>query len=574
MDFQHPYLTRQLIAYIGNKRSLLSFLAPVFSELAGRARVRRFLDPFAGSGAVARLAKYMGFEVEAADLEHYAWVLNAAALEVEAGERDECFRELGGLSEAIETFHAIGAAAADAADAAEAAAAGSHDRSYIARHYAPAETGGADYRRERLFYTAENARYIDAVRNAIEDYYPGRQLSDRERKAKLLLLSALLFEASTHANTSGVFKAYHKGFGGHGKDALSRIMAPMRLEEPPLVDGTWACRAEERDAAEFLAGRAADLVYLDPPYNSHQYGSNYFMLNTIARWDKPKVSAERDEHGRLARKAGIREDWTETRSDFCSKARAEGAFERVLDSIDARFIVLSYSTDGVVPLERLVELLSERGRVELFGTDYVQYRGGRQSISRSTKNIEFAIAVTTGERASSGGLTTPADSKRIRRFFLEREVASLLRDCYVPDRVREHFDCEENRLMLPGGIELEMPRLFRFESSQAELAAVAEEHLPVIRDRLQTARCRDRREEARVLISLLRDAHVTASERRAYHDQLLRALRKFAYRKYAGEFEGVAEEIEAACRTHPERFAGVGEGLSELRALARRRFEG
>ena len=30
-----------------------------------------------------------------------------------------------------------------------------------------------------------------------------------------------------------------------------------------------------------------DIAYLDPPYNQHPYGSNYFMLNLIASYKKP-----------------------------------------------------------------------------------------------------------------------------------------------------------------------------------------------------------------------------------------------------------------------------------------------
>ncbi|MFO7780625.1 MAG: DNA adenine methylase, partial [Spirochaetia bacterium] len=131
MESRHPYLTRQLIAYIGNKRALLSFLEPVFAELSGRAEVRRFADPFAGSGSVARLGKYMGFEVTAADREHYAWVLNAAALEVDAADRPTLFPELGGVEAAFDHFHRIGEAAAGRAEAA---------RGYIARNYAPRNT--------------------------------------------------------------------------------------------------------------------------------------------------------------------------------------------------------------------------------------------------------------------------------------------------------------------------------------------------------------------------------------------------------------------------------------------------
>jgi adenine-specific DNA-methyltransferase len=584
MESRHPYLTHQLIAYIGNKRALLPFLEPVFAELSERAEVHRFVDPFAGSGSVARLAKYMGFEVAAADREHYAWVLNAAALEVNAADRRNLFPELGGVEAAFDHFHRIGEAAAEAGTAGSAAHTEAA-RGYIARNYAPRNTETADFRTERLFYTAENARYIDAVRDAIEERYQA-ELSGgiavcRER---LLLLAALLYEASTHANTSGVFKAYHKGFGGHGRDALGRIMAPMRIEAPELIDGA-PSRAEEADAAEFLSRHPADLVYLDPPYNSHQYGSNYFMLNTIARWDRPPVPDDRDPDGRLLHKAGIREDWRRTRSDFCSKGGAESAFREVLDAVDARFLVLSYSSDGIVPVERIVDMLSERGDVELFATDYTQYRGGRQSISRATSNVEFALAVTTRERHGRAGVavepavappaSAPVASGReeITCFLLAREVASLLQAAYVPARVRDAFAVSGESVVLPGGRKLPMPQLHRFSVAPSVVGELAAGALEDLRDRLSVARCVDRQEEARVLVELIRggggvlDGRALEQHRR----RLLQVLRKFAYRKYETEFEETAGEIEVACREHPAWFDGVAAGVGELRELLQRR---
>ena len=59
----------------------------------------------------------------------------------------------------------------------------------------------------------------------------------------------------------------------------------------------------------FTTNGVFDLAYFDPPYNQHPYGSNYFMLNTIAKWDFIAPSLELNESGRLREKAGIRHDW-------------------------------------------------------------------------------------------------------------------------------------------------------------------------------------------------------------------------------------------------------------------------
>ena len=72
----NPYITSQLIAYIGNKRALLPFLYSVFSKINEKNKINVFLDPFAGTGSVSRLARYMGYKVYSNDWEFYSYILN------------------------------------------------------------------------------------------------------------------------------------------------------------------------------------------------------------------------------------------------------------------------------------------------------------------------------------------------------------------------------------------------------------------------------------------------------------------------------------------------------------------
>ncbi|MFW5801530.1 MAG: DNA adenine methylase, partial [Spirochaeta sp.] len=346
------YLQDQLIAYIGNKRTLLPFLQRVFSQYAGAAAGLRFYDPFAGAGAVSRLAKTMGYQVHCNDWEEYSYVINSCWLGVDQCDLDLIFQKRGGVEAVFNELQSVGEH-------------GKPVQPYISRHYAPKRTATADYRRERLFYTRENAEFIDAVRTQIDEWYPDGELEAGDIRAKHILLGSLLYEAATHANTSGVFKAFHKGFGGHGGDALGRIMAPMQLEIPVLHDSLPGVRhvVTRMDAARAAGEGSYDLVYLDPPYNCHQYGSNYFMLNTIARWDRPAVDNSFAPDGRLAQKAGIRKDWTDTRSPFCSRSLASQALAGLLDTLDSRFIMMSYNTDGIISFEEQMDLFASRGKV-------------------------------------------------------------------------------------------------------------------------------------------------------------------------------------------------------------------
>ena len=164
-----------------------------------------------------------------------------------------------------------------------------------------------------------------------------------------------------------MFKAYHRGFGGRGGDALGRIMREIELEYPALING----RAEvtSMDAGELAVklsaeGRRASIAYLDPPYNQHQYGSNYHMLNTIARNDRPAVNREILVDGKKVAKGGIRKDWVDTRSDYCYRKSAADSFRQLVDSIDAERLLVSYSTEGIIPFREMLDILGAKGRLD------------------------------------------------------------------------------------------------------------------------------------------------------------------------------------------------------------------
>ncbi|MFP4642889.1 MAG: DNA adenine methylase [Spirochaetales bacterium] len=611
----HPFLTRQLIAYIGNKRRLLGFLSRLFSDLERADGRTTFIDPFAGSGAVSRLARLRGYSVFASDIEEYAALLCRAALSFTPDEADRAFELHGGYAAAIAKLNEVGANAARDSQ---------RKPGYIERNYAPEATGCADYRTERLFYTTENAAFIDAVRDAVDRMFPrsaseeGRLSQHRAEAARVLLIAPLLVEASVHANTSGVFKAYHKGFGGHGKDALSRILAPAELERIPLIEAP-AAKVDIGDAAEFCRRHSADIVYLDPPYNQHQYGSNYFMLNTIARWDKPEVPRARRSDGSLREKAGIRSDWKKTRSDFCRRKSAIGAFRDLLDSIDAATIVLSYNTEGIVAFEELYDLLCSHGEVEVRSLDYTQFRGGRQSATRKNQTAEIAFLVRRGKRlagcATSGDtpIATPASlddpddrpraalATHIARSF---RVASLASRTFVPDRVRERFGAADTEVNLGARQDDRTDAGFDCSSGltrprfEAGLRLVALPSAPdlqsldfAVLERLEAdltyAVCRDNIEEIDVLLAILEtddsggESKQTGKpeknrsspcapgpgERLRYERRVLQLLRKLAHPRYVDSLISRYRRFAV----DESRVARNRKPLESLRASARAR---
>lgn len=556
LDLTQPYLSSQLIAYIGNKRSLLPFLYQTIGAVTGGSFEGIFLDAFAGSGAVARLAKMLGFRVYANDWEPYAYAINSCHIGLDLDDLSGAFHDRGGVEKAFAEINADGPVV----------------EPYISRHYSPRKTTDADYKKERMFYTRENGLFIDRVRERIEAWYP-----DADSVERRLLLASLTYQAATHANTNGVFKAFHRGFGGFGRDALSRIMRSMELQIPILINGE-TCGVGCEDAAVFVRRHSADICYLDPPYNQHQYGSNYHLLNTIVAWDKPPVDNSHGDDGRLKHKAGIRRDWVKTKSPFCYRNTAPTAMSDLLDGIDAGTIIISYNTEGIIPFWQLFELLAETGSVEIRTSDYIVYRGGKQSISRSLYNQEFLFILDRRRPFD------PASRKRARRFLLTREIAAMQKAAYHPDRIARRLGVSGSNLgyRFADGTEIRVRSRFGYDLTfdTEALADLSEEKLDHFLDVLQFCAVVDKREEAMVLLKLL--VNDAGANQRALQRRLVRTVKKFAFKKYREEYEQTISAIRSAAAemANLETKGGlpaVGTeflaSLEEVDRIARLRFE-
>ncbi len=381
------YLKENLIAYIGNKRRLLPLInrAIESTKIDPNGSDRTFLDLFAGSGVVSRLAKRLGFEVHCNDWEYYSYIINRVFITFDKRIIESGFEKLGGFDNALNILNSLREP--------------SKDDSYISLYYCPSDDINPDKLNERMFYTNYNGKKIDAIRGMIELWLRETLITKDEME---LLLALLLYEASTRSNTSGVFKGFHNGFGGTNGDALSRILREVELIKPELVNGK-KCYVYQEDAnmlAKKLKATHFDIAYLDPPYNQHQYGSNYHLLNTIAKNDKPEINKNIYVDGKKIDKSAIRKDWINTRSSFCYKSSAKNDFEKIVESVNASHILVSYSIDGIIEFDDMLDILSRRGKLSMVSSEYVKFRGGKQSLTNEVSNIEFILIVDTNKKGS------------------------------------------------------------------------------------------------------------------------------------------------------------------------------
>jgi adenine-specific DNA-methyltransferase len=117
---------------------------------------------------------------------------------------------------------------------------------------------------------------------------------------------------------------------------------------------------------------------MDPPYNQRQYGSNYHLLNTIAKYDdfEPKG------------KTGLREY---NRSSYCKKNDVAKAFEELIEHADFKYIFLSYNNEGLMSASDVKEIMKRYGDYSLETTEYQRFKADKTESRnhKATSTIEY-----------------------------------------------------------------------------------------------------------------------------------------------------------------------------------------
>lgn len=353
------FLKEQLITCIGNKRHLLDFIGQGVAkvlEYTGKDKLSIF-DAFSGSGVVSRYFKKYAHRLVSNDMELYAAVINrcylANASEVPSDELRNQYQE---MIVRLENFPL--------------------EQGFITELYAPADDANIETG-DRVFYTNRNARYIDTARKIIDSV---------KTELRHFFLAPLLSEASIHANTAGVFKGFYKDassgvgkFGGRNGDALTRICGDIHLPYP--VFSNFECDVEIHQSDTNTLSRNLediDLTYIDPPYNQHPYGSNYFMLNLIADYRRPDM---------ISKVSGIPMGWA--RSDYNKRSAAHAVVEDLVSCLNSRFLLISFNSEGFIRRKDMVDMLKKYGRIEILESDYSAFRGSRNSHKRDTRIKEY-----------------------------------------------------------------------------------------------------------------------------------------------------------------------------------------
>lgn len=357
------YLAKQIITYIGNKRQFIPQVDFFINKVKNKLKKDKLIlgDAFAGSGIISRLFKQHASLIQSNDFETYSRIINECYLtnksEAPLNKLDEFFNILKN----IETFSS----------------------GFITEMYSPKDMSSIT-KDDRVFYTKRNAMYIDSVRMLIEGF------CGDDNVLKNLLLGPLLYEASVHVNSCGIFKGFYKNkegighFGGTGENALSRILGDINIERPVLSNFECDSIVTQKESFDFMnEAHPMDMCYIDPPYNQHPYGSNYFMLNLIADYKKPED---------VSKVSGIPKEWQ--RSTYNKKAEAKDSLFNLIKRAPAKFILLSYNSDAFVSFQEIYSFLNDGFKsVETMSCDYPTFRASRNLQNRDIRVKEFMFFI-------------------------------------------------------------------------------------------------------------------------------------------------------------------------------------
>ena len=359
------FVYQTMLTCIGNKRKIVPYISTIVKKLSKKLNKEKLniVDGFSGSSIVSRELSYLSDNLYSNDLELYSYLMAKCFLDIPSIEKQDVIKKHIGIMNNISVN-------------------GPYIEGIISKHYCPKDTKNVK-RGERCFYTRENALIIDTLRDYIDKHV--------EKDIQLYCIVPLLTKASIHVNTAGVFKGFYKDngigcFGGKGRNALVRILKPITLDCPIWNESKFTSNCSNKDINVFIKElpKNIDLIYLDPPYNQHPYGSNYFMLNIIALNEEPE---------KISKVSGIPSNWN--KSNYNYKSSALSSMKQLIkDGLKkSKYLLISYNNEGIIAQKDWDNLFLQY-KVKKYKIDYNTYKGSRNLQNRSNKVIEIMYLIS------------------------------------------------------------------------------------------------------------------------------------------------------------------------------------
>ncbi|CAK1241579.1 Adenine-specific DNA methylase [Fructobacillus cardui] len=320
--------------YLGSKKRMLDFIGKVVTENTNN--VNTVADIFGGTGSVANYFLGKGKNIivnDILDSNYMAYRTFFGSEKIDWILLNQLFNSMNELP---------------------------GNDNYVSRNYG------------NKFFSMSNARKIGQAREFIEE----QDVNERERA---ILLTSLLYAMDKVANTVGHYDAYRKVM-----DSTDSIVFKL----PNIAQKNAKTFIYHSDANELVRHIKADLVYIDTPYNSRQYGDVYHVLENVIDWNKPQLYG-------VAMKPKDRSG----KKSLYSTAKAPQTFKDLIMNIQARYILVSYNnmahkgsgrSNAKISNEEITDILSMRGRVVRHELPFQVYTTGKTNVQ---EHMEYLYLV-------------------------------------------------------------------------------------------------------------------------------------------------------------------------------------
>jgi adenine-specific DNA-methyltransferase len=223
------------------------------------------------------------------------------------------------------------------------------------------------------YFSNENAEKIDVIRGKLEHMKVKPHIF-------MYLLATLIQSVDKVSNVAAVYDAYLKKLK---PDALKPLILKQKIEEM-TEESNILCNVEclNKNVTDLYSYKF-DIVYIDPPYTSGNYGNHYHILETICKYDNPTIS------GITGRRSSYE------KSDFSLKSKAKDAFIRLFQNIKANYIIVSYSNEGIVNIDDLLSICNLFGKCTFKKIPIYRRFTPHDNTKTQKELFEYIITVST-----------------------------------------------------------------------------------------------------------------------------------------------------------------------------------
>lgn len=330
--------------YIGSKLRLTKFIEDTVKKYCGEnISDKVFCDLFAGTGVVGRTFSPMVKKVIANDFEKYSYISNYVGLK--------------GYSEDAVKEHLLELSQIE----------GRTDSSLFNAYSEGGNKG-------RLYFSEENGKKIAAARKYLEEHDGEIPFNDY-----MAVLLSIIDGADKVANTMSTYGAYAKKLKSNALKDVEFVL-PKKAKNASDENEVYMS-----DSNELIKKIKGDILYLDPPYNNRQYGSNYHVLNALATGEAPDTDSV----------TGVQKDGY-NKSDYCKESTVGGSLSELIDNADFEWIFLSYNNEGLLPFDEIGKIMSKYGDYFVESTDYQRYKADNNRKQAADGVVEYIHVLHKG----------------------------------------------------------------------------------------------------------------------------------------------------------------------------------